>query len=275
MTFPTHRAYHVIYDRSLEDALRYASNNNWTGIVPDISVPRFSPERISIEERMMLRELSVELSLEWGFHAPGDDVSLFTSYAPIREAILQYFKQIIDLARDVSTNEVSLVIHAGTPPSFRKSGESIDAFSVEHHDYYLELICKSLETLIQYGSPQVQIVLENYNWTPLVVAAIEILVPEGLRLCLDIPKLYDPEMRLKTKEWTVFEHYKESIEVVHVHDCNTLGSHQSVGDGTIDFTETLHFLSGLKHNPLYVFEVRPREAAQQSLIAFTQLLDGF
>ena len=59
------RAYHVIYDTSLIDALQYASINNWTGIVPDFGVPRFSPDRFLPEMRKELRETSSTLSLEW------------------------------------------------------------------------------------------------------------------------------------------------------------------------------------------------------------------
>ncbi len=221
---------------------------------------------------MKLRELSDELSLEWGFHAPADDISLYTTHTPIREAILEYLKQIIDLAKDVSTNQVSLVIHTGVPPSFRKSGEPTDAFSEDNREIYLETLCDNLKALIRYGTPHVDIVLENHKWNKLAFEAIELLVPSGMHLCLDIPKLYDSEMQLKTNDWAVFNRYKESINVVHVHDWNRFGSHQVVGEGFIDFTETLRFLSGLKHNPLYVFEVRPREAAQQSLLSFNQLV---
>ncbi len=31
MRFPASRAYHVIYNDSLEDAIRYAAANDWTG----------------------------------------------------------------------------------------------------------------------------------------------------------------------------------------------------------------------------------------------------
>ena len=86
----------MIYDSSLQDALKFASTSGWTGIVPDMGVPRFSPERFSKKERSNLRDLSESFGIEWGFHAPGDDVSLFTTYSPIRSAIMQYFKEIID-----------------------------------------------------------------------------------------------------------------------------------------------------------------------------------
>ena len=132
MSVPSRRAYHVIYDKSLEDALHYASKSDWTGIVPDIGVPKFSPELISQKSRKKLHELSVSLGIEWGFHAPGDDISLYTTYAPIRSAIISYFEDVIALARDLSNTMTNVVIHSGKPPGFRKAGDSEDVYVQEH-----------------------------------------------------------------------------------------------------------------------------------------------
>ena len=65
MPGPSRRAYHVIYDISLQDALKFASTSGWTGIVPDMGVPRFSPERFSKKERSNLRDLSESYFALW------------------------------------------------------------------------------------------------------------------------------------------------------------------------------------------------------------------
>ena len=164
MRFPTRRAYHVIYDDSLEDAIRYAAENDWNGIVPDIGVPTFSPDKISTEERARLKDLSHELSIEWGFHAPGDDVSLFTTYPPVREGILKYFKQLINLARELSVKPTNVVIHAGTPPSFRKAGVQMDGFSDTHLETYTTTLRENLTELIEHARPHVNVVLETQSY---------------------------------------------------------------------------------------------------------------
>ena len=65
----------------------------------------------------------------------------------------------------------------------------------------------------------------------------------------------------------------EKIEVVHIHDwIKGLKSHQIVRDGEIDFKPSLQLLSTLTRPAQYVFEVRPRSAAQESLNAFVDLL---
>ncbi len=277
MQFPTRRAYHVIYDTSLAESVRYAAENDWNGIVPDLGVPIFSPEKISSNERTVLRELSRDFSIEWGFHAPGDDVSLLSTYPLIRNGIISYFKQIINLAREVSTGPANVVIHAGVPPSFRKAGNHpSDGFSQLYQSVYVQVLRENLSELLTHARPQVRLVIENVNWTPLVREVIEHLIPQGLKLCLDIPKLYGLDLKLKEADWNLFQRYKGSIEVVHIHDViPQIGGHQVVGNGLIDFQETLAFLSKLSGKPQYVFEVRPREEAHRSLVNIGQIMKIF
>jgi len=275
MHLPARRAYHVIYDTSLIDALQYASSNSWTGIVPDLGVPRFSPERFLPEMREELREMSSTLSLEWGFHAPGDDLSLITTYPPVQLAIIEYMKQIIDFARDVSDSVTNLVVHAGLPPSFGKAGGEKDAFLKSNYELYIRTLCENLSELIEYGNPDVHIALENHAWNRMVREAIRTLLSAGLRLCLDIPKLYRTDLSVRDEDWIIFQEYANAIEVVHVHDWSAKhGSHQIVGTGSIDFEPSLRLLMGLHRPAQYVFEVRPRNSAQDSLSNFSRILEG-
>lgn len=273
MPVPSRRVYHVVYDVSLDNALQYASKNDWTGIAPDFSVPRFSPERVSPQARKGLLELSETLGLEWGFHAPGDDVSLFTTYPLIRDAIIGYFKQAIDFARDVSVGRTNLVIHSGHPPMFRRAGEKEDAFLNENYTVFENALFENVLSLVEHAHPDVDIVLENQGWDALVRHAIPSLIARGMRLCLDIPKLYDSNLEIVRPDLRLFQQFSESIEVVHIHDIIPgLGSHQVVGSGRISFTPALELLAGIEHPLQYVFETRPREAATESMARFNALL---
>ncbi len=271
------RAFHVIYDDSLTDALTYASHNNWNAIVPDIGVPSFSPEKISTEERAQLRDMSRTLSIEWGFHAPGDDVSLMSTYPPVRAGILSYFKQVINLAREISTGPTNVVIHAGSAPKYRKAGnQPSDSFGEKHRETYATALRENLSELLEQARPHVRLVIENINWTSYVREVIEHLIPQGLKLCLDIPKLYGPDLKIRTEDWNLFQRFKSSIEVVHIHDViPQIGAHQVIGNGLVDFEPTLKFLNQLSTKPQYVFEVRPREEAQRSLTNFGRIMDIF
>ena len=187
MHFPTRRAYHVIYDDSLVDALTYAAHNNWNGIVPDIGVPKFSPHLITTEERAKLRDMSRSLSIEWGFHAPADDVSLMSTYPPIRTGIMSYYKQVINLAREVSIGPTNVVIHPGSTPNFRKAGnEPTTHFREMFRETYTKILHENLIELLDHARPHVKLAIENVNWAPHIREVIENLIPKGLKLCLDI-----------------------------------------------------------------------------------------
>ncbi|MFX1262868.1 MAG: sugar phosphate isomerase/epimerase family protein [Promethearchaeota archaeon] len=263
----------MVYNTSLHEALDYASGTVWNGIVPDFGVPELSPEKVAFYERMQLRQRSHELGIEWGFHAPGDDVNLLCTYPTIRNAILEYFRDIIDFARDLSKTRTNIVLHAGTPPSFKQAKARKCDFTENHSDLYLQTLCDTLDALITHSRVHANIVLENSFWNPIVRKAIDKMVPRGLKLCLDIPKLYAP--KLDEDDWAVFERHKDAIEVVHVHDRSDLyGEHQIVGDGSIYFERPLRLLAGLEKPALYVFEVRPREAAEKSLLNFVRITDS-
>lgn len=274
MRFPNNRAYHVIYDESLMDAVQYAAKNDWTSVVPDIGVPAFSPDKISSEERARLREMSRELSIGWGFHAAGDNISLFSTYPPIRTGIIQYFKQTINLAREISTGPTNVVIHAGAPPKFKKARNQPDNYNEMHRDFYAQTLRENITALIEHASPHVRIAIENTGWNSLIRDVIRSLLPKGLKLCLDIPKLYGPGFKILEEDWNFIKEHKGFIEVVHIHDIDpTLGSHQVIGEGILDFERYLRFLSEIQTKPQYVFEVRPREAAHESLLKLGRLLD--
>ena len=277
MQIPTRRAYHVIYDDSLADALTYASHNNWNGIVPDIGVPKFSPHLISTEERAKLRDMSRSLSIEWGFHAPADDVSLMSTYPPIRTGIMSYYKQVINIAREISIGPTNVVIHPGTTPKYRMAGnEPITNFREKFRETYINTLHENLIDLLDHARPHVKLAIENVDWAPHIREVIENLIPKGLKLCLDIPKLYGPDLKIIQPDWDLFQRFKSSIEVVHIHDViPQIGSHQVVGNGLVDFEPTLRFLSELKSKPQYVFEVRPREEAQRSLSNIGKMLSMF
>ncbi|MHA2176810.1 MAG: sugar phosphate isomerase/epimerase family protein [Candidatus Thorarchaeota archaeon] len=256
----------MIYDESMKDAVKYASENNWTSIVPDIGVPSFSPERISSTERSQLREMSRDHSIGWGFHAACDNVSLFSTYPSIRTGIIQYFKQTINLAREISTGPTNVVVHAGEPPKFRKARNQSGNFNEIHSDIYAQTLRENLAQLVEHATPHVKIAIENTGWTPLIRDVVKHLLPSGLKICLDIAKLYNSKFKLIEEDWNFMQDHKGFIEVVHIHDIHpTLGSHQVVGEGVINFEKHLQFLSELPTKPQYVFETRPREAANESL----------
>jgi sugar phosphate isomerase/epimerase len=151
-----------------------------------------------------------------------------------------------------------------------------DEYLNENLDVYESVLVENILELVEYGHPDVCIVLENHGWTPLIRHNIPSLIARGLKLCLDIPKLYDNHLDLIKSDLRVFQQYPDALEVVHVHDyLPDLRSHQIVGQGSINFFTVLQFLSKLEQSIQYVIEVRPREAATESLVRFKELMSGF
>jgi len=150
----------------------------------------------------------------------------------------------------------------------------------EYRDFYspeafADTILSNEETAKErLNQMKVYIAIENDGWTPLVRDVIRQLLPKGLKICLDIPKLYGPGFKILEDDWKFIQEHKGFIEVVHIHDVDpTLGSHQVVGEGVVDFERFLRFLGELPTKLHYVFEVRPREAAHESLLKIGRLLE--
>jgi sugar phosphate isomerase/epimerase len=79
---------------------------------------------------------------------------------------------------------------------------------------------------------------------------------------------------MNESDWNFIQEHKGVIEVVHIHDQHpSLGGHQIVGEGILDFEKVLRFLEELPARPQYVFEVRPREAAHKSLLKISRLME--
>jgi sugar phosphate isomerase/epimerase len=216
--------------------------------------------------RQRLRRMSQELSIEWGFHAPCSDISLFSYHPAIADAISKVMHNIVDFCKDLSAGKSTVVLHTGASHTFKRARESMDAFSTQHKDLLRETLLRQLSDIIDVAVPDVSVCIENHEWNEVTRDVIRELIPEGLRLCMDVPKLYDPSMASKGEDMALFEKNADAIEVVHIHDWDpALGSHQVIGEGKLDFSVPLRFLAGLGKPPLYVFEVRPRELAQLSL----------
>jgi sugar phosphate isomerase/epimerase len=93
--------YHAVYDESYADALEFAASKGFDCVQFDLNVPHFSLHRLSAGERSRIRDLAARLGLRLSFHAPGDDVSLFTDHPGIRDAVLRHFAEIVGIAEEV------------------------------------------------------------------------------------------------------------------------------------------------------------------------------
>jgi sugar phosphate isomerase/epimerase len=255
--------YQAVYDESYLDALRFAAHSGFDYVQFDLNVPHFSLHGMSASDRRLIRDAAGDLGVGLSFHAPGDNVSLFTDHHGIRQAILRHFADIIAAAEDLGARHVTL--HPGLHPSFRAAGGAVDAFMLRYADYYAQVLADNLTQLAQ-GARGVLLCVENYGMDALAMDALERLFRDDTPVFLtwDVAKAAGhPEVV------AFYRARREKIRELHLHDAIAGGqSHLALGQGEIDFDEALPLV--LLDTVATTIEVRPREqaaASRQTLLA--------
>lgn len=249
--------YQAVYDESYLDALGFAARNGFDYVQLDLNVPHFSLHRLSASDRRLVRDTAADLGVGLSFHAPGDNVSLFTDYAGIREAILRHFAEIIRAADDLSARHVT--VHPGLHPSFGAAGGAVDAFMLRYADYYAQVLTDNLTELAQ-GARGVLLCVENYIMDAVAMQGLDRLLRDDMRVFLT----WDVAKSAGHPEHTAFyREHRERIRELHLHDAIAGGqSHLALGEGQVDFDEALPLV--LSGTVATTIEVRPREQAASS-----------
>lgn len=251
--------YQAVYDQDFSDAIRYASDNEFEYVSFDLNVPRFYIDHLSDVELTKIRNQAESKGVRLAFHAPGDNISLYTDYPPIRRGIIEHFSSIILAAEKLNARHVT--IHTGICPSLRQAHKKLDDFADDHRDYFRTVLYENISNLAE----QVQsmfLCIENFNFTRLTMDTVDILLSENERLALtwDIAKSYDRELQRDEDVEDFMWKHCDRIREVHVHDIIKGGrSHQVVGEGGLEFVRYAPVL--LRPDVAVTFEVRPREAA--------------
>lgn len=72
--------YQAVYDSNFFDAIDYASSNGVDFVSFDLNVPKFYIDSLSNEELETIKEYAEKRKVGLAFHAPGDNISLFSDY---------------------------------------------------------------------------------------------------------------------------------------------------------------------------------------------------
>ncbi|MEI6915760.1 MAG: sugar phosphate isomerase/epimerase [Armatimonadota bacterium] len=251
--------YQAVYDTDFRDAIDYAKDNLFDYVSFDLNVPRFYIDRMTTLEMDSLRAHADEAKVGLAFHAPGDNVSLFSDYPAIRQGMQDHFGAIIDAAESLGARH--LVVHAGIYPSFRMVRSSDEDFITEHETYYKAVLYDNFAYLAG-RTKNILLCVENFQFSPLTMSVVDRLLgdTEQLSLTWDIAKTYDLDLALDEPVEEFMWKHRCRIREVHAHDTiRQYHSHQVVGEGGIDFTRYASVI--LSPDVGVTFEVRPREAA--------------
>jgi len=252
--------YQAVYDASFTDALRFAAKHRFDYVSFDLNVPRFYLDGLNPAQVAAIRGSAESFSVGLAFHAPGDNISLFTDYPAARRGVLEHFSTVLRVAGELGARHVTL--HPGIHPAFRRARTGEDDFSLIYRDHFFSILRENLLTLLQAAPPGLLVCLENFAFTPLVQEVLVDLWEEGapLHLTWDIAKGYDRMLNPLPGMEDFMRRHMDRVREVHVHDLVRGGrSHQVIGEGDIDFIPYLPVIS--REDVAVTIEVRPREAA--------------
>lgn len=261
--------YHVVYDKSIEDAIDYASANGFTSIQVDLTMPKFFPEKYDKATRRQIRGYARERNVELTLHLPGEDFSLQTLHPKIGSAIVERVKEVIDFADDIGATRVT--IHPGTVPVFSMPGLGDVPITEQYPDLHKEALERALRELSRYAKGKTCLCIENSPFSKIVMDVLDKLLSdeENIFLAWDIAKTYNRDRSLKADVEEFFLKHLDKVRECHLHDRSEEGPHDVIGKGKIDFVRYLCLLGDLDVG--YTIEVRPRERALHCL----QIIEGF
>lgn len=262
--------YQAVYDNDFFAALDYARAHHFAYVSFDLNVPRFYIDRLTPDELAQIRQYAEEVGVGLAFHLPGDNVSLYADYPAIRQGILAHFTTVLHAAEQLHARHVTL--HTGCCPSFKKSGMHEDAFSEEYREYFSAVLYENLAQLAGETS-QVMLCVENYQFTSPTMQTVARLLADTDRLFLtwDIAKTYTQPLQLNKPVAEFMWQHRDRVCEVHAHDINGFRSHQTIGEGAIDFSQYAMLL--LRPDVAVTIEVRPREAATISRDKLVAMLE--
>lgn len=266
MTLKTgyHAVYAENYFKGIDDAKKYGFDFAQF----ELGAPAYFMNELTEEKLLEIKKYAEDIGVEVTFHSPADNTSLFSDYPLIRRGILDEFKLILEKANVIGARHMTF--HTGVYSKFKKSGEKATPFYAEHYE---KVLYENLKELIN-ASGDVMVCVENDSLDDVARCVIQRLIDENERLylTLDIAKMYAANDKLYEDDFAFFEKNKAAIREIHIHDKNDkFGSHQSVGEGYVDFIMFKPFFN----NDTYLnFEVRPVEEAKRSKDNMFKLLNS-
>jgi len=270
LSFPSERfGYHVVYDRDIYDAIDFASDHSFGYVVPDLTVPRFWPEKFRPSELRRIRRYASDHGVSISFHGPSENLNLATPFSEVRCGIFHRMKLCLEMARDLEAERFT--IHPSHPQDFASDGKP-GTFIEDHRDIYVDALRESIREIAALGEG-VQVCVENEPLTPFVESILEELMAEeeNLFLTLDAPKAQDPSKGAPIEHIESFyTRHIHRVREAHLHDRRPGGLfHDVLGFGEVDVGKYLRMLA--PHDVHFTLEIRPRENAYQSLLWLERL----
>ncbi len=263
-------SYHVVYDKSIMEAMDFASKNGFSGIQIAIESPHLSFENLGAEEIKAVKDKGEKLGIRIVLHAP-DNASLVSSSPKINRGTMSYYADLIVFAQKIGASIIT--IHPGAPSHFPTDTASPELFPKEDLEAYVGVLKANLDELLELAKGRVCICIENLDLENFVLDVLQDYVERTeLKLCWDLPKTYDKkDGKVKKETLDFLLKNRSSVKQVHLHSLVNGKSHRVIQPGVIDLYHYLNLLDGVDVSD-YCIEVRPREKAAESLANLRKIL---
>jgi len=263
---------HAVYETSYISALERAAALGFDYVQFDLNVPGFYIDEISKTDISNIKRTAKREGVGITFHAPGDNIGLFTDYPEIRSGMLKHFARIMNIAEELEARHVTF--HPLWPPSFKTADTHEDLFGERHFGYFKKVLTENLLALCE--GKHVYACIENHRIDSVAMAALNdsFILSETIALTLDIPKTLTISGDLNQ---TLLEFYGKNLarlKEVHLHDRDEQGrTHLAPGQGLIDFSRFAEFLA--IEDAWITVEVRPAELAAAAIPWLRSFRDSF
>ncbi|MCT4583475.1 MAG: sugar phosphate isomerase/epimerase [Peptostreptococcaceae bacterium] len=252
-----------VFETNILDSLKYANDNGFNSVELNMNMICFFPENNKDIKKII--EFKEANNMTISFHAP-EDISLINFHKIINDSGLKRLKEIIDFANKLDV--YSITIHTGSTPYFT----GIDKNYYVQEQYKEEarlLLRKNILELINYNkNNKVKLCIENSGYFSEIIIqeVLQEIINEGHELYLTYDIGHAHLNKYNEKEF--FKKNISKIKTLHLHDYKDK-DHKIIGTGYIDFREELE---SLDKDLLYIIEVRPKEAAKESLDNLKKIL---
>jgi sugar phosphate isomerase/epimerase len=263
--------YHAVYEHGFKEAIELAAKHRFHYVQFDLNVPRFYVDGLSRGDLKAIKAFASDSGVCISFHAPGDNIGLFTDYPAIRNGLLEHIKVVLEKANILDAHH--LTVHPLSPPSFRRADTLKDGFQEEYKRYFSDVLAENLRYLAG-NAGNVLLCVENCHLGAITRDALEGLFLEGARLflTLDYAKMHKPGPTLDQDQHSFFMKHKERIRELHLHDTDTsMRSHLSPGQGNLDFGRL--FSEFPDEGMWLTIEVRPFSEARKARDSFLEMMD--
>ena len=209
--------YHAVYEQSFSTAIRLARKFKFDYVQFDLGVPTFYVTGLSRYEIRSIRSAADSEGVFVTFHAPGDCLSIGIDTPSVRDAVIEHFTRVLDVANELGSHHVTF--HMGGIPSFVAATGDVTDYSTVHGQHYLSVLSEDLGRLSDVAG-SVLIAIENYRLKPLHLLALAPFLSGStpIRLCMDVAKLYTADKKLDLSDWAFFTANRLKVSELHLHN---------------------------------------------------------